>query len=143
MQRPRGFVTSGNRHGSELRSQSFFCQLNEAALKDSDAIKCVFTYPSEVVLFLESEQPRGLFLLCEGQIKLSITSTAGKKLILRIAKPGELLELAATVGCFPYQVTAETLRPCLIVFVRANDFLNFLEQHPEVYRDIVKRIASS
>jgi CRP/FNR family transcriptional regulator, cyclic AMP receptor protein len=41
-------------------------------------------------------------------VKLSICATDGKTLILKIAEPGEVLGLSATVSGKPYELTAET-----------------------------------
>jgi CRP/FNR family transcriptional regulator, cyclic AMP receptor protein len=67
--------------------------------------------------FLLKDAPRGIFMLCQGQAKLSINSIDGKTLILRIAKPGEVLGLHAIVTGKAYALTAETMLPCLLNFV--------------------------
>ena len=59
-------------------------------------------------------------------MKLSICSTDGKTLILKIAEPGEVLGLSATVSGKPYELTAETIDPCQVNFVKREDFLRFL-----------------
>jgi CRP/FNR family transcriptional regulator len=75
-------------------------------------------------------------------VKLSISSSAGKTLILRIAKPGEILGLMAAMSGIPYEVTAETLRPCQVAFVRRDDFLHFVAKNPEVYQGAVKQLST-
>ena len=48
---------------------------------------------------LSKDRRRAAFLcLCKGRVKLSICSTDGKTLILKIAEPGEVLGLSATVS---------------------------------------------
>ena len=56
-------------------------------------------------------------MLCQGQAKLSTTAKDGKAFILRIAKPGEVLGLHAVVIGKPYEVTVETMQPCLLNWV--------------------------
>ena len=56
-------------------------------------------------------------------------STDGKTLILKIAEPGEVLGLSATVSGKPYELTAETMDPCQVNFVGREDFLRFLKEH--------------
>jgi CRP/FNR family cyclic AMP-dependent transcriptional regulator len=75
-------------------------------------------------------------------VKLSISSSEGKLLILRIAKPGEILGLMATMTGSPYEVTAETLYPCQVAYVRRDDFLRFVGKYPEVYRGVVKQLTT-
>jgi CRP/FNR family transcriptional regulator len=134
---------SENCQTCKLRKSSFFCQLSPKAVKDFDSIKSSSAYPVGATLFMEKQDCRGVFVLCEGQAKLSISSSEGKTLILRIAKAGEILGLMATLSGKPYEVTVETLHPCLIAFVRRDDFLRFVAQHPEASEGIVRQLSSN
>jgi len=70
-------------------------------------------------------------IICSGRVKLYTTSRDGKTLILRIAQPGEILGLHATVAGKPYELTAETLQSSQLDFVRRDDFLKFLQNHAD------------
>jgi CRP/FNR family transcriptional regulator, cyclic AMP receptor protein len=142
MRGPYGFEPSDNCQTCGLRAASFFCQLPPAALKDFNAVRSTATYPEGAVLFLEKQDPRGVFVLCAGQVKLSISSSAGKTLILRITKPGEILGLMAVMSGTPYEVTAATLRPSQVAFIRREDFLHLLEKHPAMHQGVVKQLSS-
>ena len=111
MKGPYGFELTENCENCKLRSNGFFCQLQAGAVKDLDAIKFYSAYPEGAVLFIERQTARGVYILCEGQVKLSISSSEGKKMILRIAKAGEVLGLVSALAGTPHEVTAETLRP--------------------------------
>jgi CRP/FNR family transcriptional regulator len=91
MRGPYGFETSDGCENCGMRAAGFFCQLNPATLKDFNAVRTTATYPGGAVLYIAEQDPRGVFVLCAGEVKLSISSSAGKTLILRIANPGELL----------------------------------------------------
>jgi CRP/FNR family transcriptional regulator len=142
MRGPYGFEPSESCQSCKSRAKGFFCQLSPVALKDFNALKSPATYPAGAVLFLEKQDPRGVFVLCAGQVKLSISSRAGKTLILRIAKPGEILGLMASMSGSPYEVTAETIHPCQVAYVRREDFLRFVAKHPEVYQGVVRQLTS-
>jgi CRP/FNR family transcriptional regulator, cyclic AMP receptor protein len=142
MRGPYGFEPSESCQSCKSRANGFFCQLSPVALKDFNAVKSPATYPAGALLFLEKQDPRGVFVLCAGQVKLSISSSAGKILILRIGKPGEILGLMAAMSGSPYEVTAETIHPCLVAYVRRDDFLRFVAKHPEVYQGVVKQLTS-
>ena len=141
MRGPYGFEQNESCQSCKMRSDGFFCQLSPAALADFNSLKSSATYPAGTVLFLEKQDPRGVFVVCGGQVKLSISSSGGKTLILRIAKPGEILGLMATLSGTPYEVAAETLHPCQVAFLRRDDFLRFVAQHPETYHAMVKQLA--
>jgi len=139
---PYGFELHENCQDCKARSNGFFCQLSPAALADFNAMKSSATFPAGAILFLEKQDPRGVFVVCEGQVKLSISSSTGKTLILRIAKPGEVLGLMATLSGKPYEVTAETLHPCQLAFIRREDFQRFILKHAEVYQGVVSQFSS-
>lgn len=143
MRGPDRFEISESCRKCAFRHNEFFCQFDAAALKDFDALTTLAGYPADALLFMENEPSRGVFVLCHGQIKLSMCSRDGKTLILRIAKPGEALGLAAAISGAPYEVTAETLRPSQIGFVRRDDFLKFIRRHPDVYPRIARHVTSS
>jgi CRP/FNR family transcriptional regulator, cyclic AMP receptor protein len=143
MRGPYGFEIIDNCDTCKLRKVSFFCDLPSKAMKDFDAVKSSSAYPGGAMLFLERQDPRGVFVICEGEVKLTISSSEGKTLILRVAKPGEILGLMAVISGKPYEVSAETLHPCQIAFVRREDFLRFMAQHPEASQAIVKQLSSN
>src|SRR5277367_3773115 len=142
MKGPYGMETNEHCQVCRVKTRDFFCQFAAPALKDFDEMRSAAAYPEGAVLFLEKQEPRGVFVLCEGEVKLSISSSGGKTLILRIAKPGEILGLMATMSNTPYEVTAETVYPCLVAFVRRDDFLRFVAKHPEAYQGVVKQLSA-
>jgi CRP/FNR family transcriptional regulator len=142
MRGPYGFEPSENCATCGLRKAGFFCQINPAALKDFNTARMAATYPAGAVLYIEKQDPRGVFVLCAGEVKLSIGSSAGRTLILRIAKPGEILGLTAVLANTPYEVTAETIHPCQVAFIRRNDFLHLLAQHHELSEGVVRQLTS-
>ena len=142
MRGPYGFESAEDCQNCNLRAAGFFCQLNPAALKDFNAVRSTAAYPGGAVLYLEQQDPRGVFVLCAGEVKLSISSSAGKTLILRIAKPGEILGLMAVLANTPYEVTAETLHPCQVGYIRREDFLQLLAKHPEMHESVVKQLTT-
>ena len=142
MRGPYGFEQNESCQSCKMRSDEFFCQLSPAALADFNSMRSSATYPAGAVLFLEKQDPRGVFVVCGGLIKLSISSSGGKTLILRIAKPGEILGLMATLSGTLYEVTAETLHPCQVAFLRREDFLHFIAKHPEAYQGVVRQFSS-
>ena len=80
------------------REERLFCNLSEPALKQLETITAAATYPKGATLFVEGQKPRGVFILCNGRVKLSTSSADGKTLILRVPEKGEILGLAASIG---------------------------------------------
>jgi CRP/FNR family transcriptional regulator len=141
MKGPYGLELSEGCVNCTRKGQAFFCQLSPEAVKDFDEIKSSATYPKGALLFMERQASRGVFVLCEGEVKLSIASSEGKTLIMHVAKAGEILGLMSALAGSPYEVTAETIRPCQVAFVRLEDFLRFLAKHHEASESVVRQMS--
>ena len=115
-----------------LRVERSFCALKDATIATLNSIKFTASYPKGATLFCEGEEPRGVFIVCSGRVKLVTTSTSGRTLIAKIAGPGEVLGISAVVLKQPYQLTAETLEPVQTTFVRSDEFLRFMNSNSEV-----------
>jgi CRP/FNR family cyclic AMP-dependent transcriptional regulator len=109
-----------------------FCNMAPETMKELDAIKFTALYPKGSLLFVEGEQPRGVFIVCSGRAKLTTSSSAGKTLIVKIADAGEVLGASATILGKPYEVSAETIEPSQVNFIKRDDFIRFLQSHVEV-----------
>jgi len=125
----------------KLRADRIFCDLPATALHAFESIKYATAYPQGAVLFVEGQVPRGIFVLCKGSVKLSINSPNGRTMIVKLAEPGEVLGLSATISGKPYEVTAETLDPCQVNFVKRDDFLRFLKDDVEACFKVAEQLS--
>jgi CRP/FNR family transcriptional regulator len=92
---------------------------------------------------VEGQSPRGVFILCNGRVKLSTSSADGRTLILRISEPGEVLGLPATVTGKPYELTAEGIEPTQANFISRQDFLLFLREHGEAALRVAQQLGET
>jgi CRP/FNR family cyclic AMP-dependent transcriptional regulator len=111
MRTPYGLTILDDCLTCPVREEQLFCNLPHAAVKELNEIKSTATYPKSAVLFIEGQQPRGVFVLCAGKAKLSTTSSEGKTLITKISQSGDVLGLNAAISNHPYEVTAEMIEP--------------------------------
>lgn len=125
----------------ELRTENFFCNLSEESLQSLATIKISNAYPKGSTLFVEGQPSNGIYMLCQGRVKLSTCSREGKVIILRVAKAGEVLGLSETVSDSVYEATAEVVEPCQVNFVRKDDFLRFLKQDNKACFNAVKHLS--
>jgi CRP/FNR family cyclic AMP-dependent transcriptional regulator len=93
-----------------LRPDKFFCALSEESVQAFRQTKHAAVYPEDAIILVEGQSPHGIFILCQGQAKLSPTSRDGKTIILRIVSPAEVLGLHAVVSGKPSEVTVETMQ---------------------------------
>jgi CRP/FNR family transcriptional regulator len=122
------------------RMDSFFCQLDPETLTAFNSITFANVYPADALLYAEGEAPVGLFILCHGTAKLSISSGSGKTLITRMVQSGETLGLSSVLSGNAYKSTAETVGPAQLKFVKRDDFLRFVNEHRDVQFNIARQL---
>jgi CRP/FNR family transcriptional regulator, cyclic AMP receptor protein len=124
-----------------VRTERIFCNMTSGAVSALDSVKFTGLYPKGSLLFVEGEEPRGIFILCSGRAKLTTSSTEGKTLIVKIAEPGEVLGASATILGKPYEVSAETIEPSQLNFIKREDFLKFLNSHAEACMHTAQQLS--
>jgi CRP/FNR family transcriptional regulator, cyclic AMP receptor protein len=125
-----------------LRKQGFFCCMTNDSLAAFERVKFTSSYPAGAVLFVEGQVPRGVYMLCSGRVKLTMTSPEGKTIIVRVAEAGELLGLQSAISGDAHELTAETLQPCQVDFVRRDDFSKLLREHAEIAANTIQQFGN-
>lgn len=115
----------------KARKPGWFCNLSPPAQAAYDAIGAHKIVVSGTVLFAQGESPQNIFVMCAGQVKLSTASRSGKILLIKIAKPGDVLGLSAALAERPYEVTAQAIEPSQVKAFQRKDFLHFIQCCPE------------
>jgi|HubBroStandDraft_6_1064221.scaffolds.fasta_scaffold20979_3 CRP/FNR family cyclic AMP-dependent transcriptional regulator len=124
-----------------LRPERLFCDLSADALDAFDAVKNTVAVPRDTVLFREGQTARGVFVVCEGRVRLTVCSDDGKRLLLRVAEPGEILGLSAVLSGTPFEITGQAIEPCQIAMVRRKDLVAFLREHREACLQVVNLLS--
>jgi CRP/FNR family transcriptional regulator, cyclic AMP receptor protein len=141
MRVPYGLNIIDNCVTCPVREEHLFCNLPAAVLQKLNDIKSTAVYPKAAMLFIEGQQPRGVFVLCAGKVKLSTSSMEGKTIITKLSDPGDVLGLSATVSNRPYEVTAEMVEPGQANFIARDAFLQFLREHGEVAVRVAEQLS--
>lgn len=115
----------------KARRPGWFCNLSPQALAEYDAMSTHVMLPMGSILFAEGQVSRSVSVICEGKVKLSKSSRDGKTLLVKIAKPGDVLGLSAAISRTPYEVTAQAIEHTQIKTFHQSDFLHFIQRHVE------------
>src|ERR1051325_4308251 len=97
MRAPYGLNILDNCLTCPVREEHLFCNLSPQAGQRLNDIKSTAVYPKGAMLFIEGQQPRGVFILCSGKVKLSTSSREGKTIITKISDSGDVLGLNAVI----------------------------------------------
>lgn len=124
-----------------LRSDRLFCDLPADTLAALDEVKSSAPVTRGTLLFREGQPARGVFVLCEGRVRVSVCSESGKRLTLRTAGPGEVMGLSAALSGTPHEVTAEAIDNCQVAIVKRKELLRFLREHREACLQVVNLLS--
>lgn len=141
MRAPYGLNIIDNCLTCPTREEHLFCNLPAAAVQRLNDIRSTAIYPKSAMLFIEGQQPRGVFVLCTGKAKLSTSSAGGKTVITKISEAGDVLGLSATISNRPYEVTAEMIEPGQANFITRDALLHFLREHGEVALRVAEQLS--
>src|SRR6478752_6708324 len=141
MRAPYGLNILDNCLTCQVREEHLFCNLSIHAGQRLNEIKSTAVYPKGAMLFIEGQQPRGVFVLCAGKAKLSTSSREGKTIITKLSDAGDVLGLNSVVSNRPYEVTAEMMEPGQANFIPRESLLQFLKDHGEVALRVAEQLS--
>ena len=85
------------------------------------------SYPRGSWLCAEGSPATGVYIIRSGRVKETLCSSDGRKLIVRVLGPGQIVGLTAVLGGHLYDATAEALELTQAEFVSAKEFLQTIE----------------
>ena len=141
MRAPYGLNILDNCLTCPSRGEHLFCNLSAQAGQRLNEIKSTAVYPKGAMLFIEGQQPRGVFVLCAGKAKLSTSSREGKTIITKLSEAGDVLGLNSVISSRPYEVTAEMMEPGQANFIPRESLLQFLKEHGEVALRVAEQLS--
>jgi CRP/FNR family transcriptional regulator len=119
----------------------FFNKLSPEMVSELASLQHATMHAADDILFTERDEAEGLYLVLDGEVKLSMNSSDGRRLILRIARKGEVIGLASALTGKPFEMTAETIYSSKIAFISRRDFILFLAHHPDVYQLVTAELS--
>lgn len=141
MNSPYGLQIADNCEKCPLRKAGHFCCLASEALRQLNDCSHSSSYPQRAMLTTEGQPARGVFIVCQGRVKLSSMSKDGKSVILRIAQAGDVIGMSAVIQNKAYEASAETLAPTQVRFIGSSDFLRIIRTYPEAAIHVAQSLS--
>lgn len=132
-------VTYRDRCGKE-RSW-LFSDLGEEGQRELEKVVKSIEYEKGEIIFQEGEPAFGLYIICEGRVKLAKRSSKGKRQILKLLGPGEILGEKTMFDQETYTAYAKTLERTRVKFIERETFLSFLNKHPSVALKLIEKLS--
>ena|SRR5688572_6244502 len=93
------------------------------------------------VLFAEGEPARGIYILRTGRAAVSISSSEGRIVILRMAHEGDVLGLNAVLCNSTYEATVRTFEPSRVNFISRTELLELVENSNDGAVAVIKLLS--
>jgi CRP/FNR family transcriptional regulator, cyclic AMP receptor protein len=138
----RDRATSWRVRTAEPTTTTAFGKLTQSVVNELEAISFAIQFPDASTLFTEGEPARGIFIVRSGRVKLFLCSGDGRTLILRMAKAGDVLGLPGTLSGKQYEVTAKTLGPCQLAFIKREAFLRLMNKYKEIGIGVAQQLTT-
>jgi len=98
-------------------------------------------HPRGKVLLAEGEPARGAFILRTGRATVSISSSEGRVVTLRIAQPGDVLGLNSVLRNASYNTTVRTIESCRTNFIPRKELVDLVETNQPAARAIAQILS--
>ena len=113
----------------ECPARCGFCNLPTNVLSDLEVAKRQIHLASGEIVYHQGEKCAGLFVVCQGRVKLSKMSSQGKTAILQICGPGDLLGASELLSNCVYTATAQVQEESVLAFLPREKFLQMMGRH--------------
>lgn len=107
-----------------------FCPLPEDLRHAFEPLKTTAAYRKGDVAFHESDPCHSVFVVCAGSVKLVTAASQGKVLLLRFARPGEVLGIAEAVTGREYDCAGIAAEPSVLARIPRDTFMRFVASYP-------------
>ena len=124
---------------SEQAEPDLYSQLQEIHASNGSRLNSL--HRRGTVLFAEGEPARGVYLLRTGRATVSISSSEGRVVILRIAHAGDVLGLNAALQNSTYEMSVKTLEPCRTEFIPRAQLMALMDTSDTAKRAVLKILS--
>ncbi|WP_457625294.1 Crp/Fnr family transcriptional regulator [Persephonella sp.] len=118
-----------------------FKHLNEEQLRKLQTISYIKDYSRGELLFYEGEEPKYLYILLEGTIRVYKTDLKGNEITLHYFHPVNMIAEVANFEEFPYPATAEFETEGKVLVIDFDRFRNEFLKDPDIAFNIIRSLT--
>jgi CRP/FNR family cyclic AMP-dependent transcriptional regulator len=122
--------------------QSLLSELQEHLSTDLFASATPVRLAADEYLFLAGDAGNGCYRVEDGLVKVTMMSRSGVERILAFLGPGAIVGELAIVDGRPRSASVVAVREAALKFLSRLTFEEFAGEHPEVYKNLVKVLAT-
>lgn len=132
---------AANQIKSTLSTVPYFANLDDALIDTIAQHMKVQQYDTGQVVFLEGGQDVALYIVRTGWLKAVKISPDGREQALHFIGPGEVFNAIGVFVESTNPATVIALEPTTVWIIQQTVILKLLDQHPELGRVIIQRLA--
>jgi CRP-like cAMP-binding protein len=99
------------------------------------------TFPPNIEIFRQEQAIVRVFLLEQGNVKLTRAEYGGNEMIVEISEPVHILGITSVLSRLPAAATATTLTTCIAFSLDAQLFLNLVEGEPDLTTCLLRIVS--
>ncbi len=119
-------------------NSGFLSEASEDLRKMLAALASEVTLDSGAVLFEQGDPGEALYAILSGTLEVSFLAMSGRKLALRLMRPGEVFGEIALFDSGPRTATVTAVEPAKVLRVRHKDVMAQIRQHPDLAVDLIR-----
>src|SRR3972149_7557727 len=119
-----------------LGRASLFAELEPAELETLARAAERREFARDEVIFAAHEPADGLYVLSSGRVKVCVSSSGGKELILATLGPEQFFGEMALLDNGPRSASGIAQLPTVAFRIRRDEVERLIEQHPAVAREV-------
>jgi CRP/FNR family transcriptional regulator len=118
-----------------------FSNMNEQELEEIIDISTHKVYNKGDMIYQAGDMSEKLYVVHEGQIKISRLSEDGKEQVIRVLGPGEFLGELALFSHMPMTDFAQALMPTTVCIINGNEIKNRINKYPNIALKIIEELS--
>ncbi|NWF88644.1 MAG: Crp/Fnr family transcriptional regulator [Ignavibacteriaceae bacterium] len=134
-------------NGDFLKSVPIFSELDSERLKQISQLGIRKFYKKDATVLHENETGSALFVIISGKVKVSRESDDGKEVILSILNESDFFGEMAILDGLNRSASVTAIEEAELFLIQRADFLNLLQEHPEIsvslLQELTRRLRAS
>lgn len=123
------------------RNACFFSALDDPSKKEWIFLRRARLYPRGSAVFHEGDESHGVYVVCEGKVKIFKTTKTGRVLTTKLLPQGSLFGHRSFLAGDVYSAGAEAFVDSIVSRIDEKSFLGFLKRHWPAAALLLKQLA--
>lgn len=127
---------------SLLKRVPIFSTLDDQQIQQIGEFCVTKRYTKDQLILVEEETGKILFIIYKGRVKVTRTSDEGREVILSILENGDIFGEMSILDGKARSASVTALENSEILLLRRGDFLQILEDYPQISIALLKELAA-